>query len=137
MGVGFISSGLIQLFYLALSLCKCGFYTETDVSITLVHLFNFCDFLYIHVNVSSHFTLSYRVCYLLSHPYASLMCPIHLHFKTFPHFPASIWIFLPLKYLGPSSLHSSRQWMVSSEAAGSRHTLIFDWTQKCYMWKPH
>lgn len=40
-----------------------------DVSVTFVsHSFNSCDFLYIHVNGSSHFTLSNRVCYLLSPP---------------------------------------------------------------------
>lgn len=57
-----------------------------------------------------------------------LMCSIHLHFKTFPHFPASIWIFITLKYLGPSSLHSSPRWMASSGADWSRHGFHFDST---------
>lgn len=55
---------------------------------------------------------------------ASLMCFIHLYFKTFPHFPVSIWISITLEYLGPSSLHSSRRWMVSSKD-DSDHSTAF------------
>lgn len=57
-------------------------------------------------------------------PSARLMRSIHLHFKTFPHFPVSVWLSITLQYLGPSSLHSSKRWMASSKD-DSDHSTAF------------
>ena len=120
--------------YLSLCLFICGFYSPS--SLTHVHmylciydcLYHLCELYGIYQSLLS-----------INAPSAAPMHSIHLYFKTFPHFPTSIWISITLKYLGPSSLHSSRRSMVSSKDDSDHSTaFISDSTHisKCYIWKP-
>lgn len=89
----------------------------------------------------------YTSLLFINAPSARLMHSIHLYFKTFPHFPIFVWLPITLQYLGPSSLHSSRRWMVSSKDDSDHSTafisntttphtpLIHIHDSKCYMWK--